>query len=149
MFQGETAITIDEKGRMAVPTAYRELVARECGNRLVITYNPFDGGALYIYPYAAWEKLRERVNARASSGRTAHRVTQFKLVGAAAPVEPDGNGRITIPSSMRSAVKIDRKAILLGMGDRFELLSEAAHSALVNHVLTDDDIAADLEGLEL
>ena len=46
MFQGETAITVDEKGRLAVPTAYRELVARECGNRLVIAYNPFEQGQL-------------------------------------------------------------------------------------------------------
>ena len=42
MFQGETAITVDDKGRMAVPTAYRDLVARASNNRLVLTYNPFD-----------------------------------------------------------------------------------------------------------
>ena len=41
MFQGETAISIDDKGRLAIPTSYRDLVVRECGNRLVITYNPF------------------------------------------------------------------------------------------------------------
>ena len=52
MFQGETAITIDDKGRLAIPTSYRDLVARECGNRLVITYNPFEPGCLYLYPHA-------------------------------------------------------------------------------------------------
>ena len=50
MFQGETAIAIDDKGRLAIPTSYRDLVASECGNRLVITYNPFEKGSLYIYP---------------------------------------------------------------------------------------------------
>ena len=54
MFQGETAITIDDKGRLAIPTAYRDLVARECGNRLVLTYNPFEQGCLYLYPPAGW-----------------------------------------------------------------------------------------------
>ena len=49
MFQGETAITIDDKGRMAVPTAYRDLIARECDGRLVFTYNPFESGSLYLY----------------------------------------------------------------------------------------------------
>ena len=36
VFQGETAITVDDKGRVAIPTAYRDAVARDCGNRLVI-----------------------------------------------------------------------------------------------------------------
>ena len=63
MFQGETAITIDDKGRLAIPTAYRDLIARECGNRLVLTYNPFDAGSLYLYPYAVWEGVRDKVNA--------------------------------------------------------------------------------------
>ena len=44
MFQGETLITIDDKGRLAIPTAHRDVVARACGNRLVITYNPFEAG---------------------------------------------------------------------------------------------------------
>ncbi len=42
MFQGETAISIDDKGRLAIPMAYRELVVRACGNRLVLTYNPYE-----------------------------------------------------------------------------------------------------------
>ena len=63
MFQGETAITIDDKGRLAIPTAYRELVASACGNRLVLTYNPFENGCLYLYPQAVWEKVRDGVNA--------------------------------------------------------------------------------------
>ena len=63
VFQGETAITIDDKGRLAIPTAYRELVARECGNRLVITYNPFEPGCLYLYPQPEWERVRDQVNA--------------------------------------------------------------------------------------
>ena len=58
MFQGETAITVDDKGRLAVPTAYRDLVARECGNRLVITYNPFEAGCLWLYAATAWERVR-------------------------------------------------------------------------------------------
>ena len=63
MFQGETAITIDDKGRLAIPTSYRDVIARECGNRLVFTYNPFESGCLYLYPQATWEKVRDQVNA--------------------------------------------------------------------------------------
>ena len=63
MFQGENAITIDDKGRLAIPTSYRDLVADVGGNRLVVTYNPFESGSLYLYPESVWERVRDQVNA--------------------------------------------------------------------------------------
>ena len=148
MFQGETAITIDDKGRLAIPTAYRELVARECGNRLVVTYSPFDDGCLYLYPHAVWEKLRDQVNALPRTQKKS-RLLQLKLVGAAAFVEPDGNSRISIPPSQRNAVGIEKKAVLLGMGEKFELWSEQAHHAQIRQTLTDDDLSAHMLELRL
>lgn len=147
MFQGETAITIDDKGRLAIPTAFREDVAR-AGNRLVIVYNPFEAGCLWIYPHAAWEALRDEINALSMSiGR--NRALQRKLVGAAAVVEPDGSGRIGIPASHRSTVGIERKAVLLGLGGKFELWSEQAHQEQIRQTLGDADIGDDLVGLQL
>ena len=93
MFQGETAITIDDKGRLAIPTSYRDVVARECGNRLVIAYNPFESGCLYLYPQHEWERVRDEV-AKLPTTVRAHRQMQLKLVGAAQPVELDGSGRV-------------------------------------------------------
>ena len=148
VFQGETAITVDDKGRLAVPTAYRELVARECGNRLVIAYNPFELGCLYLYPEKEWQRVRDSVNALPSTQR-AHRNLQLKLVGAASPVELDGNGRISIPASHRSAVGIEKKAVLLGMGEKFELWSEQAHHAQIRQTLGDADLGDDLQDLVL
>ncbi|MCY7313134.1 MAG: division/cell wall cluster transcriptional repressor MraZ [Pseudoxanthomonas sp.] len=148
MFQGETAITVDDKGRLAVPTAYREQVARECGNRLVIAYNPFESGCLYLYPEKEWQRVRDAVNALPSTQR-AHRNLQLKLVGAATPVELDGNGRISIPASHRSAVGIEKKAVLLGMGEKFELWSEHAHHAQISQTLSDDDLSAHMLDLKL
>ena len=148
MFQGETAITIDDKGRLAIPTAYRELVARACGNRLVITYNAFETTGLYIYPHAVWEKVRDQVNALLRVKKPS-RILQLKLVGAATFVEPDGNGRIGIPASHRSAVGIDKRAVLLGMGDKFELWSEQAHHAQIRQTLSDDDLSAHMLDLKL
>ena len=140
MFQGETAITVDDKGRLAIPTAYRDQVARECGNCLVIAYNPFEAGSLYLYPRQEWERVRDSINALPKS-RGAHRSLQFKLVGAAVPVELDGNGRISIPASHRSAVGIDRKAVLLGMGDKFELWSEQAHLEQIQKTIAEADVS--------
>ncbi|MFK3647042.1 division/cell wall cluster transcriptional repressor MraZ [Lysobacter enzymogenes] len=148
MFQGETAITIDDKGRLAVPTAYRELVARECDNRLVITYNPFESGSLYLYPLSIWERLREQVN-KLPKAKAVNRTMQLKLVGAAAFVELDGNGRITVPPSHRAAVGIEKKAVLLGMGDKFELWSEQAHHAQIRQTIGDGDLSDELLDLQL
>ena len=148
MFQGETAITIDDKGRLAIPTAYRDLVARECGNRLVLTYNPFEQGCLYLYPQAVWEKVRDQVNALPRT-RSVNRQLQLKLVGAACFVEPDGSGRVSIPASQRSACGLEKRAVLLGMGDKFELWSEQAHHAQIRQTLGDADLGEDLNGLQL
>ncbi|MGV8942123.1 MAG: division/cell wall cluster transcriptional repressor MraZ [Lysobacter sp.] len=147
MFQGETAITIDDKGRMAVPTAYREQVARDCGNHLVITYNPFEAGSLYLYPLQKWQAIRDHVNSL-HKGKRINRVLQLKLVGAASIVELDGNGRITVPASHRAAIGIEKKAVLLGMGDKFELWSEQAHHEQIRQTLV-DDLGDELLGLNL
>ncbi|GAB2625388.1 division/cell wall cluster transcriptional repressor MraZ [Novilysobacter erysipheiresistens] len=148
MFQGETAITIDDKGRLAVPTAHRDVVARECGNHLVITYNPFESGSLYIYPLAIWERVRDQVN-KLPRAKKVNRNLQLKLVGAATFVELDGNGRITVPASHRAAVGIEKKAVLLGMGDKFELWSEQAHHAQIRQTVSDDDLSDELLDLQL
>ncbi|HTM28463.1 MAG TPA: division/cell wall cluster transcriptional repressor MraZ [Rhodanobacter sp.] len=148
MFQGETAITVDDKGRLAIPTAYRELVAQSCANRLVITYNPFELGCLWLFPYAEWEPVRDQVNGL-SKVVTAHRDLQMKLVGAAAVVEPDGAARILLPASQRATTGIEKKAVLLGMGNKFELWSEQAHLAKIRQVIGESGITSDMAGLRL
>ena len=148
MFQGETAITVDDKGRMTVPTVQRDLVASACGNRLVLTYNPFERGCLWLYRPDAWEKVRDDLLARPNMSKTV-RTLQQKLVGSAAHLELDGNGRITLPPSHRSAVGIEKKAVLMGMGDKFELWSEQAHRALIDQTLDDGDLGDDLLDLRL
>lgn len=148
MFQGETAITMDDKGRLAVPTAYRDVVARECANRLVVTYNPFESGCLYLYPLEVWERVRDQVN-KLPRAKRVNRSMQLKVVGAASFVELDGNGRITVPASHRAAVGIEKKAVLLGMGDKFELWSEQAHHAQIRQTISDDDLSDELLDLQL
>ena len=148
MFQGETAITVDAKGRLAIPTAYREPVAQACGNRLVVTYNPFESGCLWIFPQDEWERVRDQVNALPSV-KAVHRNLQMKLVGAAAMVEPDSAARILLPASQRSAAGIEKKAVLLGMGNKFELWSEQAHLAKIRQTIGEDQISEEMTDLTL
>ena len=147
MFQGETAITVDDKGRVAIPTAYRDVVARG-GNRLVVTYNPYEAGCLWLYPESAWQVVRDQVNALPNAKRV-HRNLQLKLVGAATVVEPDGNGRLLLPASHRNAAAIEKKAVLLGMGSKFELWSEQAHLAQIRQTIGEDEVSESMLALSL
>ncbi|MBD8525448.1 division/cell wall cluster transcriptional repressor MraZ [Pseudomarimonas arenosa] len=148
MFQGETAITIDDKGRLAIPTAYRELVARECESRLVVTYNPYESGCLWLYPVKVWEEVRDQVNALPMAKRV-HRTLQLKLVGSATFIEADGNGRVLLPTSHRNAAGLEKKAVLLGMGNKFELWSEQSHLAQIRQTVGDEDVSEDMLDLAL
>ena len=139
MFQGETAVSVDEKGRMAIPMAYRDAVARG-GNRLVVTYNPYEGGCLWLYPESAWQQVRDQVNALPNAKRV-HRNLQLKLVGAATVIEPDGNGRLTLPPTHRANAGLEKKAVLLGMGNKFELWSEQAHQAQIQSSIDEDEVS--------
>jgi MraZ protein len=147
MFQGETAITVDDKGRLAIPTAYRDEVARG-GNRLVVTYNPYESGCLWLYPESAWQVVRDQVNALPNAKRV-HRNLQLKLVGAATTVEPDGSGRILLPQTHRNNAGLDKKAVLLGMGNKFELWSEQAHLAQIASTIGEDEVSDDMLVLKL
>lgn len=123
MFFGETAINLDAKGRLAIPMRYRDAIQEACEGRMVLTYSAFDNGALYLYPLKEWERVRDDV-LKLSTFDRAHRSLQRKLVGSASTVEPDANGRIQLPQTLRNVAGLEKKVLLLGMGSRFEIWNE-------------------------
>jgi MraZ protein len=78
-----------------------------------------------------------------------HRNLQLKLVGAATVLEPDGSGRITLPATHRGAAGLEKKAVLLGMGNKFELWSEQAHLAQIQSSIGEDEVSDDMLDLRL
>jgi len=123
VFFGETAINLDAKGRLAIPIRYREVLEEECGNRMVLTYNAFEQGSLWLQSKQTWEQMRDKVMTL-SSFNAGNRSLQRRLVGSATALEPDGNGRILLPPSLRQGADLDKRVILLGMGNRFEIWDE-------------------------
>lgn len=148
MFQGETAISIDDKGRLAIPTAFRDLVVSACNNRLVLTYNPYEPGCLWLYPESEWQKVRDQVIALPSAKKV-YRSLQLKLVGAATFLEPDSSARILLPSSHRHAAGLEKRAVLVGMGVKLELWSEQAHLAQIRQSIVEDDVTDAMLDLRL
>jgi len=123
VFFGETAINLDVKGRLAIPMRYRDMIQEQSGGQLVLTYSAFDSGALYLYPEQEWERVRDEVTGL-STFNPGHRSLQRRLVGSASAVEPDGNGRIQIPQTLRQVAGLEKRVVLLGMGSRFEIWNE-------------------------
>lgn len=123
MFFGETAINLDAKGRMALPTRYRDAVAEASDNRLVLTYSAFDAGCLWLYPEPEWARVRDEVMGL-STFNPSHRSLQRRLVGSATRIELDGNGRMLLPQTLRQFAGLEKKVVLMGMGARFEIWNE-------------------------
>ena len=123
MYFGETAINLDAKGRLAIPMRYRDSIREQSDGQLVLTYSAFDSGALYLYPEQEWERVRDDITGL-STFNPGHRSLQRKLVGSASAVEPDGNGRIQIPQTLRQVAGLEKRVVLLGMGSRFEIWNE-------------------------
>ena len=149
MFFGETAITLDSKGRMAIPTKYRQALAEVCNNRLVLTYSAFDNVALWLYPEQKWESVRDEVM-RLSTFDQNHRSLQRRLVGSATPIEPDGAGRIQLPQTLRQVAGLEKRAVLMGMGARFELWNESVlNKKRAEEFATEDMASSEITALVL
>ncbi len=146
LFYGENAVSIDDKGRMSVPTSYSEALSALCQNRIVITYNPFERECLWIFPVSEWERVRDQVVSLGSFD-AAHRELQRKLVGAAAHVTLDANGRFLLPHSARQAAGLSKSAVLLGMGEKFELWSDSAQQARLEQPIADSAITDAMRAL--
>jgi len=123
VYFGETAINLDAKGRLAIPMRYRDAIQEECSGKLVLTYSAFDSGSLYLYPEKEWERVRDEVTGL-STFNPGHRSLQRKLVGSASAIEPDGNGRIQLPQTLRQVAGLEKRVVMLGMGNRFEIWNE-------------------------
>ncbi|HBK54786.1 MAG TPA: transcriptional regulator MraZ [Xanthomonadales bacterium] len=147
MFAGEAIVTVDDKGRLAIPVAFRDQVMGECGGRLMLTYNPYEVDCLSLYPLADWETLRGQLMAmkQASSG---NRRARAKLIGGSALMELDAAGRILLPASHRITARIERKAVLVGMGNKLDLWNEQAHLAQAREVIREEDMTDELRELD-
>jgi len=123
VFFGETAINLDAKGRLAVPMRYRDALVEHCENRMVLTYSAFDSGSLWLQPEQSWQRVRDDVMALPSFN-SYHRSLQRRLVGSATAVELDASGRILLPPTLRKVAGLEKRVVMLGMGNRFEIWNE-------------------------
>ncbi|TAK54158.1 MAG: transcriptional regulator MraZ [Gammaproteobacteria bacterium] len=121
MFRGANKVTLDAKGRMVMPTRYREQLQERGDCRLVVTVDRDE--CLLIYPLPDWEEIEGKLM-RLPAFNPQSRRLQRLMVGHATDVELDGHGRLLLPPKLREFAHLDRNAILIGQGNRFELWDE-------------------------
>jgi MraZ protein len=139
LFRGVTELNLDAKGRMAMPTRYRERLIERSEGRLVITIDT-EERCLLIYPQPEWEVIEQKLDALPSFNSQARRVQRL-LMGHATDVEMDGNGRLLLPPPLRQYANLDKQVVLIGQGKKFELWDAELWNAQRDNWLADETIA--------
>ena len=96
MFQGASALTLDGKGRVAVPARHRDVLLATAAGQLTLTKHP--QGCLMVFPRPAWEAFRDRVAALPMSASGWKRV----FLGNAMDVEIDASSRVLVSPELRA-----------------------------------------------
>ena len=122
MFRGTSAVNLDAKGRLAMPARYRDRLLDSCGGQLVATMALGDR-CLWIYPLPAWEEVEAQVSSAPNMNPEVKRLSRL-LIGSANEIELDGNGRFVVPPLLREYAGLDKKVMLVGQLNKFELWSE-------------------------
>jgi MraZ protein len=115
LFQGASALNLDAKGRMSVPTRHRDAILVQGEGRVTLTKHP--DGCLLLFPRPEWEAFRTRIAQLPMDAHWWRRI----FLGNAAEIDLDSAGRILISPELRSAANLDREIILLGMGSHLEI----------------------------
>lgn len=121
-FRGINSVNLDDKGRFAIPKRYRESIADASDNQLIATID-LHSPCLLIYTQDEWEVIERKLMSLPNVDPQA-RLYQRLLLGHATEVEMDSQGRMLLPGLLRDHAKLDKQAILLGQGNKFELWSQ-------------------------
>lgn len=122
MFEGAVAISLDAKGRLAIPARHREPLLAAAEGSLVLTAHPHR--CLLLYPAPAWQPIRDQI-LKASSLDSRAAAIKRVLVGNARTEELDSAGRLLVAQELREYAKLEKTVYLVGMGSHFEIWSEA------------------------
>ena len=117
MFMGEYNHTIDAKGRLIIPSKFREAL----GDEFVVTKGM--DGCLFVFDNSEWQAFEAKLRSLPMIDKEARQFTRYFLAGAAS-LEVDKQGRILLPAVLREFADITKDAVLVGVGNRVEIWSK-------------------------
>ena len=144
MFRGINTITIDTKGRMAIPTRYRSaLGAEEEKTPLVVTIDT-EETCLLLYTAPQWQIIEDNLQKLPSFNAAARRIQRL-LIGHATDVEVDANGRVLLPTVLRNYARLEKDVVMIGQGNKFEVWNKELWESMRERWLAEE--AAKTDGL--
>ena len=132
MFMGEYSHTIDTKGRLIIPSKFRE----ELGETFVVTKGL--DGCLFVFSDEEWKAFEIKLKSLPLTNKNARQFARFFVAGAT-PCELDKQGRILLPATLREFAGLEKDVVLTGMLNRIEIWSKEKWNE--NNSL--DDVAMD------
>ena len=148
MFRGISSINLDAKGRIAIPTRYREELQECCERQLVVTIAVDEKcvgepGCLWLYPLPEWEKTEQTISKLPTLNKMAVKLRRF-VIGHASECEMDTQGRLLLPEKLREYAGMEKQLYLVGQLNKFEIWSDTAWQTKEQEWLD----GSDTEGLE-
>ena len=150
MLRGVTAINLDEKWRLAIPTRYRAELKECCEYQLILTVGL--DKCLLLYPLPEWEDIEKKLVKLPALNKQAKRLQRL-LIGHATECEMDVQGRFLISEPLRRFAGIEKRAVLIGQGNKFEIWDEESWNTSRDEWLSDEtlndlsDLSPELESL--
>ena len=117
MFIGEYQHTIDNKGRIIMPSKFREAL----GSTFIMTKGL--DNCLFVYPQEEWQILENKLRALPLTNRDARAFVRFFFAGASECIL-DKQGRVLIPANLREHAKLEKEAVIIGVASRIEIWSK-------------------------
>ncbi|MEF2245576.1 MULTISPECIES: division/cell wall cluster transcriptional repressor MraZ [unclassified Paenibacillus] len=117
MFMGEYQHSIDDKGRLIIPSKFREALGSS-----FVTTRGLDN-CLFVYPMSEWQVMEQKLKSLPLMKSDARAFTRFFFSGAT-ECELDKQGRVNIPSHLRDYAKLDKDCMVLGVSGRVEIWSK-------------------------
>ena len=146
MFYCSHAISMDSKGRIAIPTRVRELL-EECHGNIVLTAHT-ENRCLHMYPESQWQDILPKIEALPSFNKVSRRA-KLLLIGHASPLQLDANGRVLVPPTLREYAQLEKKLILVGQGKGLELWNEEKFSEYINSSVDSEAMPEGMQNLAL
>lgn len=148
MFRGTSNLSMDDKGRLAVPAKHRDALMASSAGNLILTAHPH--GCLLLYPQPAWEPIEAKLMALSSFDKKSSALQRL-LVGHVNEMTLDNAGRLLIAPTLREFANLEKEVMLVGQGSHFEMWNMQAWRKQLEELMSGDGIEmpAELEGFSL
>ena len=142
MFRGINSVNLDAKGRIALPSRYRDQLLKSCSGLLVVTID-INHRCLLLYPRAEWEQIERKIESLPSFDANSGRVKHL-LIGHANDLELDSSGRVLLPQELRLYAALEKHVCLIGQWKKLEIWEQEAWNSQREKWLTENAIDGDL-----